>query len=500
MPRFPQLRLWLIAALACIVALVCWPTSQYFGEKWRDTAGTTYVHGWLILAVCVWLVLRSRRELAAAPARAAPLALLALAISMLAWSICYRASIESLESALLPLIFWLAATAAFGWSVGRLLLFPVAFLYFAVPIWQPAPLQQLTLLAVRGMLALTGPQALIVGDEVHIVNGTFVIEQGCSGLHFMIVGLAVAALHGELERDPWRVRMKQLALMAGLALLANWVRVYTVIEAGYLTDMQSYLVRVSHYGFGWGVFAVALFVFFWLVRRFDAGAVAAAASTPAPPLPSSVRPELAGFAGVVAILLVVPGLIAVLRAVHPAADPVAETIAPRPPWQAVPLDVRSAWLPDFAGADRLQRYAFGNAREDTIELVTVLYGTQRQGAELVGETSSLFGTGLQVLAEQGVNSTRGPFREAEVVDRSGARSLMWWRFEVAGRTLTGPFAEQLWYGLNALVSNPPAGLIALRIACRADCAAARRALREFVETSHIRRDALAVREPTLTYP
>jgi len=56
----------------------------------------------------------------------------------------------------------------------------------------------------------------------------------------MIVGLAVAALHGELRRDPWRVRIVQLALDGDPCLLANWVRVYTIIEAGYLTDMHSY--------------------------------------------------------------------------------------------------------------------------------------------------------------------------------------------------------------------------------------------------------------------
>jgi exosortase len=483
MLKSQPLRPWLIALLACIVAGVCWPGTEYIGAKWRDTSGTTYVHGWLILAVCIWLVLRSRRELAAAPARVSPIALLALAGAMVAWLLCYRASIESLEVAVQPLIFWLAVTGAFGWSVGRLLLFPVGYLYFAVPIWDPVPLQHLTLLAVRGMLALTGPAALITGDEVHLVNGTFLIEEGCSGLHFMIVGLAVAALYGELERDPWRTRVKQLALMAALALIANWVRVYTVIEAGYLTDMRSYLVRVSHYGFGWGVFAVALCIFFWLVPRFAAGAGAEARPAPAPPRAASVRPELAGLAVAVAIIVALPLLSARVRSTESAPDPAPQSITARAPWQAVPLDVRSAWQPMFAGADRLQRYAFGNAQGETVEVVEVLYGTQRQGAELVGETSSLFGPALAAGDEQVVMSARGAFREAEVIERSGLRSLVWWRFEVAGRNLTGQFTEQLLYGAYALVSNPPAGLIALRVACRADCDSARRTLRDFVATS-----------------
>ena len=286
----PSLRLWLIAMLACVVALVYWPSSVFLYQRWSDTAATTYTHGWLILLVCVALTIRARRELAAAPTQPAPLAHLALAGAILAWLVCYRASIESLEVALLPVIFWLAATAAFGWAVGRLLLFPVAYLYFALPIWYPTPLQDLTVLAMHGLLTITGPAALFTGDVIHIPNGTFRIEEGCSGLHFMIVGLAVAALYGEQQRDPWRIRAWQLALMAALAVLANWVRVYTVIEAGYLTDMQSYLVRVSHYGFGWAVFAATLVVFFWLVTRFGPDTVPAAApvvSSPADPHRSS---------------------------------------------------------------------------------------------------------------------------------------------------------------------------------------------------------------------
>src|SRR5579863_4672032 len=140
----PRLRLWLIAMLACVVALVYWPSSVFLDQRWSDTAATTYMHGWLILLICVALVIRARRELAAAPTQPAPpLAYLALAGAILAWLVCYRASIEGLEVPLLPLIFWLAATAAFGWAVGRLLLFPVAYLCFALPIWYPAPLQNL---------------------------------------------------------------------------------------------------------------------------------------------------------------------------------------------------------------------------------------------------------------------------------------------------------------------------------------------------------------------
>jgi EpsI family protein len=341
----------------------------------------------------------------------------------------------------------------------------------------------------RGLLALTGPTASIVGDVIRLPNGTFVIEEGCSGLHFMIVGLAVAALYGEQRRDSWPVRLRQLALMAGLALLANWVRVYTVIEAGYLTDMHSYLVRVSHYGFGWCVFAVALFVFFWLAPRLaPESASPPAAAAPVPASAPHSRAELGGVVLAVVILIALPLLNAKLRALHAAPRPtqLAASLEVRLPWRAVPVDVRSAWLPIFAGADDLQRRAFGNGAGDTVEVLGVAYRTQRQGAELVGETSSLTGNGLRARADRVVGSTAGQFCQTEVTDRTGGRSLIWSRYQVDGRNLVHPLTQQLWYGVKALIWQPSAGLIALRTPCDADCGGARSTLQEFVAHSGMR--------------
>jgi hypothetical protein len=119
MQATPYVRLWLIATLACVIALVYWPSTVFLYQKWSDSVDGTYTHGWLILAICAALVLRSRREIAAAPLRASRPALLALAVAVVAWLVCYRASIEGLEVPLLPMIFWLAATAAFGCCCSR---------------------------------------------------------------------------------------------------------------------------------------------------------------------------------------------------------------------------------------------------------------------------------------------------------------------------------------------------------------------------------------------
>jgi exosortase len=471
----------MILALAVLVTLVCWPSAQVLYGQWTDFVNITYTHGPLILAVCLYLVWREREAIARAPVQSWPLAQLALAGAVLVWLVCDYASIQDLHITVFPAVFWLAVAAAFGWPVARLMFFPAAFFGFALPSWAQLgnPLQELTVLAMQVFLGITGPHAVISGDTIHIPNGSFVIEEGCSGLHFMIVGLAVAALHGELRRDPWRTRLAQLALMTALALLANWVRVYIVIEAGYLSDMHNYLVSVSHYWFGWGVFGVALVAFFWLSTWLTpayAAAATPAALQPPPAAPAAATP-LRGFAIAVLILLVLPGASLLARRAHPPAPlSGAPFLTLKAPWSALTPVGGSFWLPQFEGADDNEYLTAVSPAGATIEVFRTRFISQRQGAELVGESSSLLGRHLRDKGERLVESPQGRFRETEAADPSGAHSLIWSRYEIGGRALVVPLAEQLWYGLNALVWNPPAAVIAFRAECRGDCEDARRLL------------------------
>ncbi len=471
--RAPRsLRLWLLLALALLVTAVCWPSAEVLYGQWMDFVNITFTHGWLILGVCLLLLWRDRAAIAAAPARPWPLALCGLVLTLLAWMVCYRAGIQDLHITVFPAVYGLAVAAAFGWPVARLMFFPVAFFLFALPSWAQLgnPLQELTVLAMRAFLGLTGPPAVISGDTIHIPNGSFVIEEGCSGLHFMIVGLAIAALHGELRRDPVKTRVLQLILMGVLALIANWVRVYTVIEAGYLSNMKNYLVSVSHYWFGWGVFAVALVAFFWLSTWL----------TPAPPEPQAApagepaATPLRGLALVVALLVVIPAVSLMLRRANPA-PPLSSAafLTLKAPWSALVPVGGSYWLPKFEGADDNEYLTVVSPEGETLAVFRTRFIDQAQGSELVGGSSSLLGRALRFRGEQRVQTPLGAFREVEAEDPTGARSLIWYRYRIGEHTYVAGLASQLAYGVRALAGHPLSSLLAVRTECQGDCARAR---------------------------
>jgi exosortase len=482
-------RLWLILLLAVLVTLVYLPSAAVLFQQWGNFVNLTFTHGWLILAMSVALVLQVRQELARAPAAPLPAAQLALLAASFVWLVCYRASIQDLHITVFPALFWLAVTAAFGLRVGRLMLFPVVFFYFAVPSWSQLadPLQHLTVAVMRASLAITGPPAVIEGAVVRIPNGSFVVEEGCSGLHFMIVGLAVAALHGQLRHDPWRTRVAQLALMAALALLANWVRVYTVIEAGYLTDMHHYLVSVSHYWFGWGVFALALFAFFWLSTWFPHPELLHTSDElPAPVAPGS-RSEILGVAVAALLLVVLPGLSGALRRSQPLPTiEVSTLIHPQSPWSYALGSYDSFWMPVFRGSDQSMHTVLESRSGTKVEVFAVGYREQRQGAELVGSSSTLFGPHLKAGARQPVDSGSGRFMESEVRDPLGTRSLIWSRYEIERHPFLTGLPSQLWYGTRATTGHPSAALVAARVDCAPDCRTARDTLRALADSGSLR--------------
>ena len=57
----PYQRLYWIAALACVTALVYWPSTSFLYGKWVEKISLTYTHGWLTFLICIALVVRSRR-------------------------------------------------------------------------------------------------------------------------------------------------------------------------------------------------------------------------------------------------------------------------------------------------------------------------------------------------------------------------------------------------------------------------------------------------------
>jgi EpsI family protein len=478
-------RLAAVLGLWLAVAVIYWPSSEALSGVWRGPG--EFDHGYLILLVSLWLVVRARARLAAVPVGPAAGALaLTLGLSV-AWLWFWRAAIQDLHLLLMPVILLVAIAAALGWRISRELLFPAGYLYLAMPAWAQAAgfLQALSAKANGGLIWLTGVPAIMQGDSIRLPAGTLRIEGGCSGLHTLLVGLALAALYGELARESLRRRLIWLGLMTVISLVTNWIRIFVVMLVAYESDMRSPLVK-HHVWLGLLLFGFAVAGFLWLAGRLGGSKDRR--------LPAEIRPQeatraasaqgqgagLARAAATVACLGILPALAyGADLSLSQRRTPI--TVA----WPAVPADWRgpqpilsSEWAPIFLrpSVEQMQRYV--DARGQPVDVLVVAYRTQTQRAKLLGYWNSTLGSGElpQPGSDHIVDTAAGRWRETLVVDAGGTRSLIWWHYRIGGQVFVRALRAQLWYGLTALAAHPVSSLTALRVVCSPDCSAAHRQL------------------------
>ena len=120
-----------------VVFLLAWVLAVYgrttyaMVSTWEHSE--TFAHGFVVIPICLYLLWRQRDILAAIEPRPFFPALLAIAAMGAVWLVGDRLSIISVTQfammAMVPLAVW----AALGTQTLRALLFPLAFLFFAVP-------------------------------------------------------------------------------------------------------------------------------------------------------------------------------------------------------------------------------------------------------------------------------------------------------------------------------------------------------------------------------
>jgi exosortase A len=484
-------RFAVLATVLVAVPLAYWPATRSLIASWLDFANTTYTHGFLIFAISVWMVWRVRARAIVADQRARTpgerlAVVLLLLVIVLAWQLAYRAGIQTATQLLLLPLMWCAVLALLGRNAARAIRFPLGFLVFAIPVWDYLnPIAQWSsIFVVRFMLRVTGIPAYFDSTVVQLPGGSFEIAQGCSGLHFIIVALALAALLGELRGDDARRRVGWLLVAAALAMFTNWLRIYTIILAGYLTDMQHYLVRVSHYSYGWVLFLLTVLALFLIDRSLPERAPSAAEPCGSPGAYGHtvvLSPFVLAICGALALPVALNSrLDAQLSAMHVTWAAATQI----PGWGAVNA-ADSPWHPKLLNPDHERHLRFTDSAS-TVYLYQAEYSEQRQGKKLGGLGNRVEGDS-EVTATTLAGAAGGNFSALRLT-RSGAESLLWFTYVVDGRAFTSATRAQLWYSWITLIYMRPANstVLALWSPCDPDCSAAGAALDRFVTAAGAR--------------
>jgi exosortase A len=383
--RLPLLCLALAwAALAVLYA----DTGEAMVVIWNRSE--TFAHAWIVPPISAWLVWRLRGELAALVPRPAPRWLWLMLPLGLLWLVGDLAAANAATQFALVGMIVLMVPALLGTEVARRIMFPLGFLFFAVPFgdfmtpWLMERTADFTVLALQ----LTGVPVFREALEFIIPTGSWSVVQACSGIRYLMASVMVGTLFAYLNYRSHAKRWAFLGVSIATPLVANWLRAYMIVMLGHLSG-NKLAVGVDHIIYGWAFFGVIMLAMFMIGARW---ADPDAAPLPAPPAdarrPTSRRGLAAALLSVVMLLALPSGLRAFAMQAQPQQAP--SLVVPELAgwaWKDEPL---SSWKPAFqnSAATLHGHYASADGTQ-RIGLYIGYYRDQRYGRQLITSVNEL---------------------------------------------------------------------------------------------------------------
>jgi len=183
------------------------------------TPETNYEHAKFIPLIVAFLIWHSRDKLRIASLGSSKSGWLFLAFGLLLFVGGARTLQPRLALTAIPFLLYGIVLYVWGKEVARVLLFPIAFLLFMVPLnfltQATARLQFLETNTASAICNFFGMHLYTIGTAVHSANFQFEVDEGCSGIRSLMAIAMLSAIYGHLTQD----RLWKKVLIFGAALL-----------------------------------------------------------------------------------------------------------------------------------------------------------------------------------------------------------------------------------------------------------------------------------------
>jgi exosortase A len=376
----------LAVALAVLGLLALyWQTAASIVAIWWRSE--TFAHGFVVVPICLWLAWRRRDELAQIPARPWWPGLGAVFISGALWFVMSKAGVLGVKQFALAFMVQASIVTVLGLRMSRVLLFPLAFLLFAIPAGEflvPTLMDwtaDFTVAAIRG----SGVPVYREANHFTLPTGSWSIVDACSGVRYLIASVMVGTIYAALSYRSARRRAAFLAASILVPIIANWLRAYGIVMIGHLSDNRL-AVGVDHIIYGWLFFGVVMLILFGVGSLWQEAPLPAEARRIASASGPRVSPDLRGaLFGAAFAAIFVAGIWRVVDAALDrsviAAVPAIPAIAGENGWVAEPIPFTD-FKPHYLGAAAERRQGFRKAGRD-VGLYLAFYRGQEKGRELV---------------------------------------------------------------------------------------------------------------------
>lgn len=482
---FPVKTLLWVVPCVLLFLFAYWSSIEIILEGWNGVESAGNNHGWLVFGCTLYVLWLRKDVLLSLPLAPSAWALFFLAGTALLWFLSQVTQVQAGHMGVLPVLILLGIGALCSPRHLLAALLPIVLLFFALPVWQPLLplLQDITTYVTHFCLKLIGRPVYVVDNFVHVTGGSFVIEEACSGLRFLLVSTTLSLMNSALNKHTWRQGIFMLGVAILLSFIANWIRVVFVIMLGDYTQMQHPWVS-NHANLGWWMYFVLVLIPFFIISRYvEPGAEAD--EVPAPEQHHDDA-ELAPRKRMVQVLAAVVLFMTPLSFIWLGDVSSGNVAIPSLPdrigeWNAVAGNSNSAWTPAFLNASTTLVQSYQRNGE-VVNLHLVYYQNQQQGVELVNVNNRIAdGSMWQVEpASESIMSPGGStsIRAATVAGKM-KRERVWYWYDVSGYETSNDYVAKIYQILGFLQGRSDAALVAASTSCSGDCKSSDALLGEF---------------------
>lgn len=449
----PLLLLLLWLARDSVAAMVhVWSSSE------------TFAHGFVVPLISLWLIWRQRATLASYTPRPELRWLLVLLLAAAAWLMAELVAVNVVaQFALVSMLVALVATLLGRQLVGQML-FPLAFLFFAVPFGEFAlpQLMDWTARFTVWALRLTGVPVYQEGLSFIIPSGRWSVVEACSGVRYLIASLVVGSLYAYLNYVSLRRRLIFIAVSFIVPIIANWLRAYMIVMLGHVSDNQL-AAGVDHLIYGWLFFGVVIMLMFWIGARWREDVQPAAAehvmtadAATTPPSPP-VRWQLVAVCSALAVLAAPLTLHWLERDAQLPTPQLTSLTAPAG-WSASAAPF-VAWQPSLQAPDAELHQGF-SIQGAPLDVHVAYYQQQRRDHKLISSVNVLvpssdpywrqLDTQAQTLELMGLPLT---LRSAVIKGEQGEHLLVWQLYWIGGQWVASELKAKLMTARNLLAGQ-----------------------------------------------
>lgn len=255
------------AVLVLTMILIAAVLGLFYETAWSMVSiwyrSETFAHGFIIVPITLWLIWEKRSTLRQFVPQPEYRVLLLLVGGGFLWLAGYLADALVIQQLALVSILIFGIWTLLGNQITWALAFPLAFLFFAVPMGEDLvpPLMEITATATVYLIKLTGVPVYREGLFFSLPSGNWSVVEACSGVRYLIASVTLGALYAYMTYNRLSKRALFILAAAIVPIIANSLRAYIIVMLGHLSDMKI-ATGVDHLIYGWLFFGLVMLILF----------------------------------------------------------------------------------------------------------------------------------------------------------------------------------------------------------------------------------------------